>query len=58
MMSQKGQALTEYVVITAALLGVVSASVNYMLPDMVPDLINALEIHVRSYYFVITMPFP
>ena len=56
--NQSGQAATEYAVFTAAIIGIFAGTVNYFLPDMIPDLINSLQIYVNSYYFVLTMPFP
>jgi Flp pilus assembly pilin Flp len=54
---QRGQALTEGGLLLAALLGVGAAGTAFLLKTH-PDLLNALDIHVRGIYFVVSLPFP
>jgi len=48
-----GQALTEVALLTAALIGAGGAFVYFF-----PDSINALQVYMDSFYFVLAMPIP
>jgi Flp pilus assembly pilin Flp len=54
---QSGQALVEQGVLLATLLGVGAAGGTWLL-KMHPDLMNALDLHFRGIYFVLSLPFP
>lgn len=54
---QSGQALVEQGVLLAALLGVGAAGGVWLLKTH-PDLMNALDLHFRGIYFVLSLPFP
>jgi len=56
--NNKGQALTEYAVFSAALLGIILGGVKFMLPEMIPDMLDALQAYIDGFYFILTMPFP
>jgi hypothetical protein len=52
---QRGQALVEQGVLLAALAGVGAAGGTWLMKTH-PDLLNALDIHVRGIYFVLSLP--
>jgi Flp pilus assembly pilin Flp len=52
---QRGQALVEQGVLLAALAGVGAAGGTWLM-KVHPDLLNALDIHVRGIYFVLSLP--
>lgn len=49
----RGQAMTEVAVLTTALIGT-GAALMYFFPDSM----NALQIYMDSYYFVLALPIP
>lgn len=49
----RGQAMTETVLLTVALLGIGGALVHFF-----PDSLNALQIYMDGYYFVLSLPIP
>lgn len=54
---QRGQAAVEYVVMTASLLLTTALAAPFIL-KFAPDMINALQIYVNGFYFVLSLPFP
>lgn len=54
--SESGQALTEQALLLAALVGTGVAAGGWLMRTH-PDLINALGVHARSVYFVLSLPF-
>jgi Flp pilus assembly protein TadG len=50
---RKGQALTETALLVMLLFGFTMALVFFF-----PDSMNALQIHMDGYYFVLSMPVP
>jgi Flp pilus assembly pilin Flp len=52
---QRGQALVEQGVLLAALAGAGAAGGTWLM-KVHPDLLNALDIHVRGIYFVLSLP--
>ena len=54
---QSGQALTESGILLATLLGGLAVGGVWLMRTH-PDMINALNIHVRSFYFLLSLPFP
>ena len=54
---QSGQALVEQSFLLAALLGAGAAGGAWLLKSH-PDLMNALDLHFRGVYFVLSLPFP
>jgi hypothetical protein len=54
---QGGQALVEQGVLLATLLGAFAAGGTWLLKTH-PDLMNALDLHFRGIYFVLSLPFP
>jgi hypothetical protein len=53
---ESGQALTEQALLLATLVGVGAAGGAWLMHTH-PDLINALSVHARSVYFVVSLPF-
>lgn len=51
--SRRGQAMTETVLLTVLLFGWGMALVYFF-----PDSINALQIYMDSFYYVLSMPIP
>lgn len=51
--ASSGQALTEMTLLVAALIGAGGAFVYFF-----PDSINALQVYMDSFYFVLAMPIP
>jgi len=54
--SESGQALTEQALLLAALVGVGTVGAGWLMKAH-PDLLNALSVHARSVYFVVSLPF-
>ena len=54
---QRGQALTEQGVLLATLLGGLTVGTLWLMKEH-PDMMNALNIQIRSYYFVLSLPVP
>lgn len=54
---QSGQALTESGILLATLLGGLAVGGLWLMKTH-PDMINALGIHVKSFYFLLSLPFP
>jgi hypothetical protein len=54
---ESGQALVEQSVLLATLLGAGAAGGAWLLKSH-PDLMNALDLHFRGIYFVLSLPFP
>lgn len=54
---EQGQALTESSLLLATLVGALAAGGIWLLKTH-PRLLNALDAHVRGYYFAISLPFP
>jgi hypothetical protein len=52
---QRGQALVEQGVLLATLLGVGAAGGAWLMKTH-PEMLNALDIHVRGVYFVLSLP--
>jgi Flp pilus assembly pilin Flp len=55
--SQKGQALVEQGILLATLVGALAVGGVWLMRTH-PDMMNAINIQVRSYYFVLSLPFP
>jgi hypothetical protein len=55
--AQSGQALTESSLLLATLLGGLAVGGLWLLKTH-PDQINALDLHIRGIYFVLSLPFP
>ena len=53
----RGQALVEQGVLLASLLGVGAVGALWLMKEH-PDLLNAMDVHVRGIYFVLSLPFP
>jgi hypothetical protein len=53
----KGQALVEQGVLLASLLGAGAVGTLWLMREH-PDLLNALNVHLRGIYFVLSLPFP
>lgn len=54
---QRGQALVEQGVLLATLLGGLAVGGVWLMKTH-PDMMNAINIQIRSYYFVLSLPFP
>ena len=54
---QSGQALVEQGVLLATLLGGLAVGGVWLMHTH-PDMMNAINIHIRGYYFVLSLPFP
>lgn len=54
---QSGQALVEQGILLATLLGGLAVGGVWLMKRH-PDMMNAIDVHVRGYYFVISLPFP
>jgi hypothetical protein len=54
---QKGQALVEQGILLATLLGGMAVGGVWLMKTH-PQMLNAINIQVRSYYFVLSLPFP
>ena len=54
---QSGQALVEQGVLLATLLGGLAVGGVWLMKTH-PDMMNAINIHIRGYYFVLSLPFP
>ena len=55
--SERGQALVEQGVLLTALLGAAAVGGAWLLRAH-PQMLNAIHIAVRSYYFALSLPFP
>ncbi|MBS2023390.1 MAG: hypothetical protein JST92_13345 [Deltaproteobacteria bacterium] len=55
--SQRGQSVVESSVLLATLLGMLGAGGLY-LSKTHPEMMNALNTHVRGFYFTLSLPFP
>lgn len=51
--SRRGQAMTEVVLLTLLLIGSGGALVHFF-----PDSLNALQIYMDSFYFILSLPIP
>ena len=54
---EKGQALTETSILLATLLGGMAVGGVWLMKRH-PDMLNAIDIHVRGFYFTLSLPFP
>ncbi|MCA1828769.1 MAG: hypothetical protein ABR567_07880 [Myxococcales bacterium] len=54
---QSGQALVEQGVLLATLLGGLAVGGVWLMKTH-PDMMNMLNIQIRSYYFMLSLPFP
>ena len=54
---QSGQALVEQGILLATLLGGMAVGGVWLMKTH-PDMMNAINIQIRSYYFVLSLPFP
>ena len=54
---QRGQALVEQGVLLATLLGGLAVGGVWLMKTH-PDMMNAINIHIRGYYFMLSLPFP
>ncbi|GAC1336561.1 MAG: hypothetical protein NVSMB23_01770 [Myxococcales bacterium] len=54
---ESGQALVEQALLLATLLGVLVVGALWLLRTQ-PGLINAIDVQVRGFYFVLSLPFP
>jgi hypothetical protein len=54
---QKGQALTEQGLLLATLLGGLAVGGVWLMKTH-PDMLNAIDLHVRGFYFTLSLPFP
>lgn len=55
--SQRGQSVVESSVLLATLLGVIGVG-GVALNKTHPDLMNAINIQVRGFYYMLSLPFP
>lgn len=55
--SQRGQALAEQGVLLATLLGGLAVGGVWLMRTH-PELMNAINIEVRGFYFTLSLPFP
>jgi hypothetical protein len=53
---QKGQAMTETALLTFLLLAL-GVGVDWLMKTH-PDMLNAISVHVRGFYFTLSLPFP
>lgn len=51
--SKRGQAMTEVVLLTVLLIGWGGVLVHFF-----PDSLNALQIYMDSFYFILSLPIP
>ena len=51
---QEGQAMVEYALVTAALMG----GLGLMTYQILPDFIEALQIYLNGFYFMLNVPIP
>jgi hypothetical protein len=54
---QSGQALTEQGILLATLLGGLAVGGVWLMKTH-PDMMNAINITIRGYYFTLSLPFP
>ncbi len=54
---ERGQALVEQGVLLATLLGGLAVGGVWLMKTH-PEMLNALDIYVRGFYFVLSLPFP
>lgn len=54
---QSGQAMVEQGVLLATTLGALAVGGVWLMKTH-PDMMNAINIQIRSYYFVLSLPFP
>ena len=54
---QSGQALTEQGILLATLLGGLAVGGVWLMKSH-PDMMNAINITIRGYYFALSLPFP
>ena len=54
---ERGQALVEEGLLLTALLSAGAAGTVWLAKTN-PDLLNALDVHVRGFYFLLSLPFP
>ena len=54
---EEGQALVESSILLATLLGGLAVGGVWLMKTH-PDMMNAINIQVRSYYFVLSLPLP
>lgn len=54
---QSGQAATEQGVLLATLLGGLAVGGTWLMKTH-PAMLNAIDLHVRGFYFTISLPFP
>jgi hypothetical protein len=54
---QSGQALVEQGILLATLLGGLAVGGVWLMKTH-PDLMNAINLQVRGYYFMLSLPFP
>ena len=54
---QKGQALAEQSILLATLLGGLAVGGIWLMKTH-PAMLNAVDIQMRSYYFVLSLPYP
>ena len=54
---QRGQALTEQGILLATLMGGLAVGGVWLMKTH-PDMMNALNITIRGYYFTLSLPFP
>ena len=54
---EKGQALAEQGVLLATLLGGLAVGGTWLMKTH-PEMLNMINLHVRGFYFVLSLPFP
>ena len=54
---ERGQALVEQGILLATLLGGLAVGGVWLMRTH-PQMLNAIDIQIRSYYFVLSLPFP
>jgi hypothetical protein len=54
---ESGQALVEQSILLATLLGVLAVGSLWLLRTQ-PEMIHALDVQIRGFYFVLSLPFP
>ena len=55
--AQRGQALTESSLLLATLLGGLAVGGVWLMKTH-PEMLNAINTHVRGFYYLVSLPFP
>lgn len=54
---ESGQAVVEQGILLAALLGALAVGGTWLVKTH-PAMLNAIDVHVRGFYFTLSLPFP